>query len=257
MFTRRRQPTRHSSGEEDDGDIIPPTAPGMAAPEGPADALLPAEQHCAAQAADLSPSEIRRTASTHLAELLGAAAELAAKLDVGELLSENIALEPRGVDIVSAAVRARDSPATPPDRAATILVGTRSRESAIYSHSTATPWDVPALHRRFSASCTLVGWTEEEALKALPTSRDDDALAAFYAILQARQSTLSQAFKEMAAVYNQCAQQICCASARGSRDFPRLPKCSVVPGAGGFSEDRKTAGAGERIERHPTCLGGG
>ncbi|CAN0396625.1 unnamed protein product [Lampetra fluviatilis] len=100
MLTHRRQPTRHSSGEEDDGNIIPPTAPGMAAPEGPAEASPPAEQHCAVLALDSSPSKVRRTASARLAELLGAAAELAAKFDAGKLSTEKITPEPRGVNIV-------------------------------------------------------------------------------------------------------------------------------------------------------------
>ncbi|CAM9574290.1 unnamed protein product [Lampetra planeri] len=38
MITLHRQPTRHSPEEEDDdGNLVPPTAPGMATPESPAD----------------------------------------------------------------------------------------------------------------------------------------------------------------------------------------------------------------------------
>ncbi|CAN0404801.1 unnamed protein product [Lampetra planeri] len=66
----------------------------MAAPEGPAEASLPAEQHCAVLALDSSPSKVRRTASARLAELLGAAAELAAKFDAGEPSTEKITPEP-------------------------------------------------------------------------------------------------------------------------------------------------------------------
>ncbi|CAN0203321.1 unnamed protein product [Lampetra planeri] len=76
----------------------------MAAPKGPTEALPPAEQRRAVQAADSSPSEAHWIASTHLAELLGAAAEFAAKLDTGEPSTEKIAPEPRGVGIIAAAV---------------------------------------------------------------------------------------------------------------------------------------------------------
>ncbi|CAN0395011.1 unnamed protein product [Lampetra planeri] len=107
----------------------------------------------------------------------------------------------------------------PPDRAAAVLAGTRSGEAAISPQPPAAPQDVPAPHRRlplvreftaaggdweafqcrFSTSCTLAGWTQDEALKALPTSL---ALAVFYAIPPVWQSMLSLAFKEMAAIHD-------------------------------------------------------
>ncbi|CAM9642246.1 unnamed protein product [Lampetra planeri] len=218
MLKHRKQPARHSLDKEDDGDFIPPTSLGMAVPDGPAEAPLPTEQRCATQAVDPPLPKTCRTASTHLAEMLGTAAELVAKLDGGEPSSE----KPRGVDIVSATVQAHDSPAAPPEHAASILVVTRGGEAAIFPHSPAVPRDVPALHRRlpfvreftaaggdcevfkpcFSTSCTLVGRMEEEALKALPTSLNNNALAAFYVIPPAQRSMLQQAFKDMAAVHD-------------------------------------------------------
>ncbi|XP_078458809.1 uncharacterized protein LOC144723905 [Lampetra planeri] len=44
-------------------------------------------------------------------------------------------------------------------------------------------------------------WTEEEALRVLPTAFNDDALAAFWAILEGDQSTLQGAYTQMVAVF--------------------------------------------------------
>ncbi|CAM9596331.1 unnamed protein product [Lampetra fluviatilis] len=72
---------------------------GMATSEGSTEASLPAEQRCASQATDTSPSDTRRMASACLAEFLGATAELVAELDAGELSTEKIAPEPCGIDV--------------------------------------------------------------------------------------------------------------------------------------------------------------
>ncbi|CAM9511994.1 unnamed protein product [Lampetra planeri] len=47
---------------------------------------------------------------------------------------------------------------------------------------TAVGGDWQAFHRRFITACRLAEWTEEEALRALPTVLDDEALAALDAI---------------------------------------------------------------------------
>ncbi|CAN0416798.1 unnamed protein product [Lampetra fluviatilis] len=54
---------------------------------------------------------------------------------------------------------------------------------------------------RFKAAYKLVRWSEEEALIALPTILDDDALAVFRSISPGKKATLTQAFAEMAEVY--------------------------------------------------------
>ncbi|CAN0165824.1 unnamed protein product [Lampetra fluviatilis] len=96
MLTHHKHPTRHSSGEEDDdGHLVPPTAPGMAAPESPANASPAAEQHCAIRTVDPSPSEERRVASARLAELLGATADLVGKLNVGKPSMEELGPGPQ------------------------------------------------------------------------------------------------------------------------------------------------------------------
>ncbi|CAN0239040.1 unnamed protein product [Lampetra planeri] len=96
MLTHHKHPTRHSSGEEDnDGNLVPLTAPGMAAPESPANASPAAEQHCAIRTADPSPSQERRVASARLADLLGATADLVGKLNVGKPSMEELGLGPR------------------------------------------------------------------------------------------------------------------------------------------------------------------
>ncbi|CAN0368196.1 unnamed protein product [Lampetra planeri] len=46
------------------------------------------------------------------------------------------------------------------------------------------------------------GWSEEEALQALPTVLDDEALMAFYVIPESQRATLQQAYEEMAEIAN-------------------------------------------------------
>ncbi|CAM9849098.1 unnamed protein product [Lampetra planeri] len=237
----------------------------MAALESPADASPTAGQRCATRLADPSPSEDRWAASARLAELLGTAADLVAKLDIEELSTEELAPGPRGNGAVAAAVRPRESPATPPDRAADILVGTCSGEATISrqprrgmsmrctadSRSCANSRRLAGigrrLKRRFSASCTLVGRTEEEALKALPNSLDDDALAAFCAILPARHSTLVLAFKEMAAVYDppSCVHNRFVERQRGETET--LLCCKKRPFVAGSGDVPEDGGGGHRL----------
>ncbi|CAM9776806.1 unnamed protein product [Lampetra planeri] len=147
----------------------------MEAPESPADETPAVEQRGAVQPAadDCRPTSVR------LAELLGAVAELVAKLDAGQPSTEEPGPGPRGDADAAAAIRPRESPATPAGHAAAILKGTCREEAAIFPHPQAVQRDVPALHRRlpflreftaaggdwevfkrrFSTSCTLAGST--------------------------------------------------------------------------------------------------
>ncbi|CAM9590463.1 unnamed protein product [Lampetra planeri] len=59
-----------------------------------------------------------------------------------------------------------------------------------------------AFQRRFKASCALVGWSNEEALRALPTALDDNSLGAFEAIPEADWTTLHRACAQMAAIFD-------------------------------------------------------
>ncbi|CAN0296812.1 unnamed protein product [Lampetra planeri] len=107
---------------------------------------------------------------------MSAAAVLVAELAAGEPATEDAAPEPCGANLAAAAVRTREF--------------------------AAAGEDLEAFKRHFSANCTLAGWTEAKALKALPTTLDDDALAAFYAIPPGERTTLFQVFAQMAAVYD-------------------------------------------------------
>ncbi|CAN0420902.1 unnamed protein product [Lampetra planeri] len=163
-----------------------------------------------------------------------------------ELPPIEAAPEPRGVHLAAAAaVHTRDSPATPPDRSAAILAGTRGSEATISLQPPASPRDIPALQRRlpfvreftaagrdwevfkrrFPTNWTLAGWTDVEALKATPTCLDDDALAAFYAIPPEKRTMLAPAFSQMAAVYDppSCVRHRFAERRRGEADAPRLP----------------------------------
>ncbi|CAM9364252.1 unnamed protein product [Lampetra planeri] len=59
-----------------------------------------------------------------------------------------------------------------------------------------------AFRHQFDAAWLSVGWMEEEALRALPTALDDNALVAFRAILESDRSTLQRAYAQMAAVFD-------------------------------------------------------
>ncbi|CAM9282417.1 unnamed protein product [Lampetra fluviatilis] len=61
--------------------------------------------------------------------------------------------------------------------------------------------DWSAFRWRFEAAYKFVLWSEEEALIALPTMLDGDALAMFHSIPADKKKTLQQAFQEMAEVY--------------------------------------------------------
>ncbi|CAN0308667.1 unnamed protein product [Lampetra fluviatilis] len=62
----------------------------------------------------------------------------------------------------------------------------------------ATSGDWVAFKRRFLTNAGLAGWTETEALWALPAALDHDA---FLAILPPERSTVTQAFDRMASIY--------------------------------------------------------
>ncbi|CAM9876611.1 unnamed protein product [Lampetra planeri] len=87
-----------------------------------------------------------------------------------------------------------------------------------------------------------MGWSEEEALRALPTTLDDDALEVFRAVPEERRAMLQEANGEMAAVFD--------------------PPSSSVPAAerdgAGFSGDGENASVGA-IDggRVANCGGGG
>ncbi|CAM9681838.1 unnamed protein product [Lampetra planeri] len=62
--------------------------------------------------------------------------------------------------------------------------------------------DWTAFQRHFKASCALVGWSDKEALRALPMALDDDSLAVFEAIPEADRAMLPRAYTQMAAIFD-------------------------------------------------------
>ncbi|CAN0118384.1 unnamed protein product [Lampetra fluviatilis] len=56
------------------------------------------------------------------------------------------------------------------------------------------------VHRQ--RNCDLAGQTEAEALRALPTALDDDALTAFCTIPPTERAMLPRAFAQIAAIYD-------------------------------------------------------
>ncbi|CAM9734769.1 unnamed protein product [Lampetra fluviatilis] len=61
--------------------------------------------------------------------------------------------------------------------------------------------DWSAFRWRFEAAYKSIRWSEEEALITLPTMLDNDALAVFQSIPAEKKKMLTQAFQEMAEVY--------------------------------------------------------
>ncbi|CAN0335557.1 unnamed protein product [Lampetra fluviatilis] len=104
-----------------------------------------------------------------------------------------------------------------PERSAAILPLSRSAQHAKIEDAPLAPRDNPALQCRLSfledftatsgnwvafkrwflTNTGLAGWSEE----ALPAALDDDALAAFLAIPPPERSTLTQAFDQLASIY--------------------------------------------------------
>ncbi|CAM9842721.1 unnamed protein product [Lampetra planeri] len=67
---------------------------------------------------------------------------------------------------------------------------------------TAAGFDLAPFRRRFTATCDLAGWTDAEALRALLTTLDDDALGALYAIPPKDREMLQQALAQMAGIFD-------------------------------------------------------
>ncbi|CAN0377010.1 unnamed protein product [Lampetra planeri] len=89
----------------------------------------------------------------------------------------------------------------PPEAQNRQAVGALKKRLLFVREFAASSGDWEAFRRRFAAVCDLSGWTENEALWALPTALDDDALAAFHAIPDEDKSMLSQALAQMGAIF--------------------------------------------------------
>ncbi|CAN0241593.1 unnamed protein product [Lampetra planeri] len=61
--------------------------------------------------------------------------------------------------------------------------------------------DWTAFEHHFKVACTLFGWSDGEALRALPTALNDDSLVAFEAIPEANRATLPRACTQKAAIF--------------------------------------------------------
>ncbi|CAN0339826.1 unnamed protein product [Lampetra fluviatilis] len=77
----------------------------------------------------------------------------------------------------------------------------RSRRLPHVRKFVAAGGDWSAFRWSFEAAYKSVRWSVEEALIALPTMLDDDVLAVFRSIPADKKKTLTQAFQELAEVY--------------------------------------------------------
>ncbi|CAN0282698.1 unnamed protein product [Lampetra fluviatilis] len=186
----------HLSSHDEDEDLITQTAPGMVTPEDGGEALL-AEQS---------------TVWTRLAELLRAAASILAELHPVELGVEKGATEPRGDEVSTTFSRQAGTSVVQPALVAAIFSEGRSAGPAKSEAPLKSPVDIPSLRRRlpfvkeftaasggwvafkrqFLTNADLAGWTEVEALRALPAALNDDALVMFLIIPPSEKATLTQ-----------------------------------------------------------------
>ncbi|CAM9336749.1 unnamed protein product [Lampetra fluviatilis] len=194
------------------------------------------------------PAE-RREGNDNSADLLSVVAELVVELEVEEP-EEDATVREQRVDSPTAAInRVREMAEPQPVRATAILSTGREAVRTKFDLPTTLRAEMPTLKKRllfvrefavvggdwaafqqrFSATCELAGWTDVEALRALPNTLDDDALAAFYAIPPTDRTTLSQAYAQMAAIFDPPSNvhQKFATRRRGEIETP-LTFCSVL-----------------------------
>nr|XP_032809957.1 uncharacterized protein LOC116942319 isoform X1 [Petromyzon marinus]XP_032809968.1 uncharacterized protein LOC116942319 isoform X1 [Petromyzon marinus]XP_032809977.1 uncharacterized protein LOC116942319 isoform X1 [Petromyzon marinus] len=78
---------------------------------------------------------------------------------------------------------------------------TFQQQLSVLTAFTADAGDWGAFQRRFLAYQEMSGWSDDEALRALPATMDDDALATLVSAPRSRRSTLQAALQLMATVY--------------------------------------------------------
>ncbi|CAN0339678.1 unnamed protein product [Lampetra planeri] len=147
------------------------------------------------------------TVWTRLAELLRAAASILAELHPVELGVEKGATEPRGDEVSTTFSRQAGTSVVQPALVAAIFSEGRSAGPAKSEAPLKSPVDIPSLRRRlpfvkeftaasggwvFLTNADLAGWTEVEALRALPAALNDDALVMFLIIPPSEKATLTQ-----------------------------------------------------------------
>ncbi|CAM9291465.1 unnamed protein product [Lampetra fluviatilis] len=272
---KKKTPTIVSSGDEDDRDVIPPTIPESRTPQIGPEAAIHEEQRERDVDSLLPPNkEGWRKRNARLAGLLSAAAELVAQLRVAAPAEDAAAQGQRAGSSTIANGQAREMAELQPAQAAAILptVSGAPKLAAILSTGqemlptkfdllSASHLEVPSLQkrlpfvrefmaaggdwtafqRRFATACTLAGWSNEEAPRALPTTLDDDFLARFDAIPAADRAMLSQACAQMAAIFDPPSnvRQKFMLRTRGETEMP-LPftRWPGVAACAVFSEDK-------------------
>ncbi|XP_075910768.1 uncharacterized protein LOC142906548 [Petromyzon marinus] len=169
--------------------------------------LSPAQQRDPELASPPSPGRERRSKKDCLGDLLSTVAGLAAVLPPQEDADEtSVAVSCARETVEAHATRepakiknARDTSPAKTDLPPTALQADRGFPSVRGFAAAGGDWEFFCL--RFSAASELAGWTEEEALRALPLVLDDDALAAFDVIPDDDKATLAQALAQMGAIF--------------------------------------------------------
>ncbi|CAM9420534.1 unnamed protein product [Lampetra fluviatilis] len=160
---------------------------------------------------DASPSveATLREAHGHLVEFLHAAASLLSP--TLSPVKEGAAMPLLDDDSAAASQQDGNSVAQPSYSAAILSLAWSAQPAKLKDVTSASfikefaatsgDWGV-AFKRRFFMNADLAGWTEAEALWALPAALDDDTLVAFLTIPPLERSTLTQAFDQMMYIYS-------------------------------------------------------
>ncbi|XP_078718070.1 uncharacterized protein LOC144935371 [Lampetra fluviatilis] len=196
-----------SSAESSDADVIPPS--GAEAPASPEDVTEQAPPHDEVDTHDEeepSPLHVWRAA---MAAWEARMTVLAQEFDrvLRSMREAPTGLDPQPQDLVTSA--GADGAAGSPEAPGAPL----DEEEEPESLASSTPrwlhverFEVPvgdwtAFTRRFRAAYESLGWTEAQALRALPTAMDDDALATFYGLPRGVRLSLPEIFAAMQKIY--------------------------------------------------------
>ncbi|XP_075923853.1 uncharacterized protein LOC142924846 [Petromyzon marinus] len=207
------------SDDENDGDIVPATAPNAADQlEGPEDLLPLAQKGERGASLVRMPTKGWRYVASHLEKMLSAVTYLfnilptanqattsaVALMDTPTFpVTSMMAIVQNAADIPRADAAPAIS-ATAPDSTATSPAVRPSpmRWLPPVCAFSAAGGDWTAFCRHFEAVYRSVDWSMDEALRALPTALDDDSLTAFYSIPEADRSSLADAYSTMAAIFD-------------------------------------------------------
>ncbi|CAN0179590.1 unnamed protein product [Lampetra planeri] len=205
--TKKKNLPAASSADSSDGDVIRPS--GVEAPASPGDAT-----DGAPPCYEGDPNDEDEPSPPHVwrATLVAWEVRMAALTQEFEQFIQTVREAPTGSDqrphdlVTSAgaggATGSPDAPGAQLDAVEELESLPSSTPCRLHMERfEVTVGDWTAFTRRFRAAYESLGWTEAEALQALPTALDDDALATFYGLPRGVRLSLSGIFTAMQNIY--------------------------------------------------------